>query len=409
MDLGGSLSLDQTGDTVTCSSPIAVTSDTAAIDWGGGRGVINGGIDAGAYTLTHNFLAVGNTLTCNKAGNLNLGGDAPGLAVTIANLVDTTVTATAHANIYSLTVNTAGTFAMNGKTFSLNGGNLTLTAGTVTGNPAFTFTASGTMTWNPGASGGYWSTLTASSGATITLAADTRGNNVVTGAGSILGNKSIHLNDPAENFWALTGTCDNHLFLYGSTNRANAALINLGSRQFVQNGSATITLAGGLTCGNAYGRATLVCTGPLTVSSNVTLGSGATSGTLTLGPSRVHSIGGTIARAGTGTTNAITFGGTVTVGGNVTLAGIVTDFASALILASGNITINGASAGTVTNTNADLFGNGTSKTLTVTNLNNTSSTYIRAWNAVVDSSTGNTSVQVLPGPPSGISTMGMGN
>jgi len=103
-----------------------------------------------------------------------------------------------------------------------------------------------------------------------------------------------------------------------------------------------------------------------------------------------HTISGTIARGDTAETpaNGITFGGTVNLGGNVTLAGIIPNFSSGVIMATADLTINGSGAGTVTNTGAQLSGNGYWPE--IKNVNNTSAAPIQCW--YVDDGGGNTNV-----------------
>jgi hypothetical protein len=128
----------------------------------------------------------------------------------------------------------------------------------------------------------------------------------------------------------------------------------------------------------------------------LTLGTSGTSGVLTLGAG-THSIGA-VAASGTGTANAITYGGKVTLGGNQTLNNITAVLGSAVLLSNGNYTINGATPKVaVANTNCDILGNGASKVITVSNLDMTGKPTLRVWNGIDGG--GNTNVQVCPGPP----------
>jgi len=212
--------------------------------------------------------------------------------------------------------------------------------------------------------------------------------------------------------WDFTGiTVGSHaLGLYASPQTSPLTItnaVNIGSRVFNFSASISKTLTiPGLACGdlavnsvNADNAGTLIITGNSSGAA-IALGAGTNRyGIVTFGSGFDHTWTGAISYGGTGTANAITFGGRVKLGGNVTLAGIVTNFGSSRIdFTAAGKTINGLNAGTITNTNADIFGTAAGS-LVVTNTTNTSAAYLRVWNANVASSTGNTNVQVLPATP----------
>ena len=216
----------------------------------------------------------------------------------------------------------------------------------------------------------------------MTLSGDTYFKKLSGGATATVNvatSKRLFIRVPAANFWDFDGTCTGAtgtVFIYGTTaNAANAKIVDVGTADFdVLTANHTITLSAGLACDNlmvhGYGAGTtgtVVSSGPLTVATNVVLGNADnTNGVLTMAAGETNSIGGTVAKTGTGTGHGLNLAGTVTFGGNVTLAGITPDFGSAVIEASGDLTIEADGSGTVANTDGVIFANG--NTLTVNNI-----------------------------------------
>ncbi|HUU31143.1 MAG TPA: hypothetical protein VMY69_03490, partial [Phycisphaerae bacterium] len=134
-------------------------------------------------------------------------------------------------------------------------------------------------------------------------------------------------------------------------------------------------------------------------------------GAVTFGSAGIHIWTDAIQRAGTGTANAITFGGRMRLGGNYTGTGITPTWTAAStstrIVATANLTFNGAEvAGANAGYGADLFTNG--KTVTWQNINNsTAANKVRIWGGGTVNGN-NTNVTAHSGVPSGMGRMGMG-
>jgi len=194
----------------------------------------------------------------------------------------------------------------------------------------------------------------------------------VAGGGAIGGTSQIrtrYLLD--DNFWTFNGsfTDTGGVWIQHSAARSNDLLINLGSQPLTVDGTSdgaayALTLRGGLTCGNLIVKgdngartSNLILTGPLTVTGNVTLGTGTNKyGTLTLPTDFTHSVTGTLARGGSGAANGLTLGGRINVGGDWTLAGVATAFGSASLVVASGKTIKGADAVTPTSAGAYIHG-----------------------------------------------------
>jgi len=342
MDLGGNLYLDSAGDAVDTLAPIAITSNTAVIDWGSGNGDILGGIDAGVYTLTHSNLASGNSLTCNVAGNLNLGGDAALLAVDIRPDAPT-LTATADANIYSLTM-TSGTFDGNSKTFTVGEGGFTFTNGTQSGtlnvessgNVTYTAGTVGTLNLVMAASknlswtGPYLASLTVNNGVTATATANLSLKKLG-GSGTLsLLTRTMTWSVAANDSWTFTGSLTattGKVTMAPVSDYSNAVAVNMGTVDCLISGwtPRTFTASAGWTSGDLtiYSSNTAghyfvlsIAEGQSFEADSVTLGAAASnrSGQLVL-RGGAHAVSGAIAGGGNGGANAITFGGTLRLGG----------------------------------------------------------------------------------------------
>jgi len=109
-----------------------------------------------------------------------------------------------------------------------------------------------------------------------------------------------------------------------------------------------------------------------------------------------HEIG-SLAAAGTGTLNAVTFNNAkVAMGGAWAFDNITVDLGTSAIIPSGSYTLNGAGALAVVGAGGDAFSNG-ADVLTVSNLTVTVQN-LRAWCGVVDGG-GNSGVDFFPVPP----------
>jgi len=358
------------------TAPLTCTGD-ATIYWGDGNGVIYGGLNAAGFAVTHNSPAAGNSIICDVAGTLDLG-------TTAANAIAVTVSAsTTIGNSFACgTFNpTAGTLTGAGKTITVGAGGFipsgtntiagtlsvdlsagvgtgvyTQTAGTIgsgatlnviTGTGAVTFTAltrTGTLNVTHNAASGSlaWdsttaqiSKLTINAGMKTTL---TGGARVLSFAGSgelATGGTWFFLYGVASiDFWTFTGTVTGTgtVKIYFLADISNAAAITLANTSVtnILGANTTLALAGKITTAGAFSLAgssgsavgTVACNGGSSFGGAVTLGSGTTNGVLTLASGQVHTFASTIARADTGTANALKLGGRVILGGTFTGTGI---------------------------------------------------------------------------------------
>jgi hypothetical protein len=375
------------------------------IDWGSGAGDILGGLNANGHTVTHDSAAAGNSITCDVAGTLDLGTTDPNeIAVEITanttigdSFACGTLTHTAGAITGAgKTITAPGGYTMSG-TASIAGtlnvvcgaGAYTQTAGTIaaaavlsvtTGSGGCAFTAltkTGKINITTGATSVAvsWNAGVATAIDVFTVGATTTQNNhlyalAIAGAGTLAtGNFNTYFYPTAAGDWTYTGTTTGGIVVIipQTTPRIMTNALGVGTRAVLLRpvgGDKTITFPG-MTCGTltvysneAAKTQTLILAGNSS-GTGITLGSSTNLyGAVTFGAGYVHTWTGAIARGGTGTANAITFGGQVRLGGNVTLAGITTAFGDSKIDASSALTINGASAAGTTSGNCIVTGRG---------------------------------------------------
>ncbi|HUX00835.1 MAG TPA: hypothetical protein VMY35_07630 [Phycisphaerae bacterium] len=383
-DLAGTLRLLD-GAIIDAVSPIVVTADGVEVDWdydhwAGGPGTLYGGFNAAGFSVTHTN-TTGATLTCDQAGDLELGGDATGLAVTISAAVDLD----GDMDIYSLAMGAnvtcaaarattvgAGGFEMTAGILTgeldvdlsaaAGAGAYTQTDGTIaadavlnvtTGTGGFTY-AAGTLTGNIDITTGaatttaVWDTTT-NKFRTLTINASITPSGKIrckalAGAAAIVTdtNKDIRLYPIANDFWTYTGTLSG---AGGATiglpaSRSNSDAIELSNSPlivFTEITSGTTTLTAGTVSTGTGALSVYAAAGanPVTVAglstsaltcSTVALGNPSLTnqgGSLTLRPG-VHVVTSTIARGAVATTNNV-FNpqGRVILGGTMTGTGIV--------------------------------------------------------------------------------------
>jgi hypothetical protein len=172
--------------------------------------------------------------------------------------------------------------------------------------------------------------------------------------------------------------------------------------------AATLLATGGVSCEAFSLDGTLNLNGGNLNCKAVVLGKVTTgiSGMLVLASGR-HSLG-SVVKGGTGTANAITYGGTVNVGGDQTLEGIATDFGSASIKATAAVTINAQNATSVANNGADLFSDGGVKLLTIDYMPALAKP-LRTWCGCLNGGhNADGAVVFHPGAPSALGMMGCG-
>ena len=426
VDLGGALLIQGISSVVDCASPINCTGD-CEINWGSGDGDILGGLDANGHTVTHTDTASGNSLTCDQAGDLELGGDATGLQVNTAAGCDQTLQD--DMNIYGFDL-TGGALTVSNKTITVGAGGFADTGGTCTARELNIVCSATTAVAAWPTVGDILKSLTVNVGVTATTSGIIYVNKVVNnGTIAVTGNQRFFVYQPdANDFWSgsgtVTGTSNDAGFSINAS-RSNAALIDWATAPMMIAGAGTaniLTASGGLTCGNLLVRGPDTATrwigltigaGAQLNCANLTLGADAhRSGKLVLSDGGAVITGAISQPATTSSVAAITFGGQVNLGGNYTGTGITPTWTAAStstsIVATGNITFNGAEvAGANGGAGCDLFTNG--KTVTWQNINNsTAANKVRIWGGGTVNGN-NTNVTAHSGVPSGMGRMGMGN
>jgi len=378
---GGTLEIESGATIDVTAAGMQIAGTTGAIANSGTiLGCVDGQLDASVCTWTGT-----GTIRCTVAGTLDLCTD-------VANSQSIDIQPAAGAVVigddftcYGF-LQTSGNLTMGGHTITLGAGGLDYVA-------IGTHTTPGTFVFDENTAVAKWASYT---GAMAALRVKTGKTVILSGylytktipsvagyAGTIVpGAGSLRLYPGDDNFWTgaptVSGTGRVIIFAIG-TAWSNAAAITLANTVTFEVAVASaaeriITLAGGLTCGpvivrgnyNATHISKLSMTGPLNCTT-LTLGSASNdTGRVALSAGQTHTIAGAVAKRGTSTAHQLTFGGTCLLGGNVTLAGITPDFGSAYIYATGDITIDGASAGTISNTGGYIFANG--HTVTIQNL-----------------------------------------
>ena len=335
--------------------------------------------------------AVGATWDVDSASTLNLGTTtANNLAVAVT--ADVTIGDSFRCYRFS---GTGGVITGADKAITVGGGGLTRTAGDLdaAGTLNVTF-AEDTPTFVWASSTKPLGTVTLGDGADVTLSGSAYLQKLSGGVTATLDvdTSALRFKGATANLWDFDGACTGTtggVHFYGlSANVTNAKLVDVGSADFaVWQAAHTATLSAGLVCDNLVvcgygsGTGTLTLGGPLTVATNVTLGEAIsnTNGILTMaaGDGRDPPLDEplplargfhTVAAAGTGTGHELNLAGNVKPGDNWTFAGFGTvDFGSAVIEASGDLAIDGTSAGTISNTDGIVFSN--ANTVTVQNVN----------------------------------------
>lgn len=350
-------------------------------------------------------VAAGSTLTCDLAGTLNLGAaTVANLSVSITHATGTVTLAGTSVAIVGLTLNTAGTLAAGaGYTFTLSGaGAFTNTASTITGTLNVDLSAStGVYTQTAGtiADGGILNVTTGTGAITLTALTKTgtakinitmaenatikwaltvspidlltiNAGKTGTQTGSVSFRGRAGLGTLASgifaDYWLPTTTahvCDGPITGTGAFNATIVislvinTILDLGQKPFVGYGPAGDVTISGLTCANMTLAPYSAATFTLTINGNssgttIVLGTVDAAdrlGVLILGVG-THTWSGNIARAGTGTANALTAqaGAVVNASGYITLAGIAVDFGAGVrIQVSGGKSVIGTSATSV--------------------------------------------------------------
>lgn len=140
---GGALSA--AGAAAKLDGALTVTANDGTINWGSGNLAVDGSVNAGGNALTHTN-PTGSTLTCDTTANLDPGGDAGALAITVnGGGGATTVTATANVDCGVVTITDAND-VLNLAAKTLDCAGFTFTNGTWQGSATVTVAGNATRT-----------------------------------------------------------------------------------------------------------------------------------------------------------------------------------------------------------------------------------------------------------------------
>jgi hypothetical protein len=428
------------GDTVTNTGTLDMSAAGATVDFEGAGGLAGSGgtvklgsdcACTGVLNVTNCIwtVAAGAVWTVDLAGALNVG-----LAPNLSLRLECVGTATLGSNlaVRAFAIVSDALLAGGGYTMTLGAGGMTWTGTGAINDQTLTLVLSASCTIAQRGTNKFVST-TVPDGITLTVGSASQYGHytrALAGAGTVAqaAARGLVFAPSGNDTWTFTGTINcilDVVAITGVLGIANALPINTNNKNVIwyRSNSVTDTMTiGGMNLGTGsltvYGPAggqlfTGTLTGPLTCGT-VNIGIVAALpyvGKFVMCDGVVNEIGTLAKGAGnTGTTNAITYAGTVKIGGAQTLANLTVDFAGAALIASAAaVSVNAAAATSVTHTRGRLFSSSGTNVLTADNFPALAAP-MGAWRGVVDGGHNHAgSIVFHKSAPSDLTSLGVGD
>jgi hypothetical protein len=424
---------------VTNTGTIDASAAGATVDFEGAGGLAGSGgtvklgsdcACTGVLAVTNCtwIVAVGAKWTVDYAGAFNVG-TAPNLWVGMECLG--TATLGADLALYKFGIVSDALLAGGGYTMTLGAGGMTWTGTGAINDQTLSLVLAASCTVAQRGTNKFVST-TVPDGLTLTVGSASQYGHytrALAGAGTVAqaAARGLVFAPSGNDTWTFTGTINcvlDVVAITGVIGITNALPINTNNKNVIwyRSNSVTDTMTlGGMNLGTGsltvYGPSggqlfTATLTGALKCGTiNVGIVAAlAYNGKLVMCDGVVNEIGALARGAGnTGTTNAVTYAGTVKVGGAQTLANLTVDFAGAALIASAAaVSVNPATATSVTHTRGRLFSSGTNM-LTADNFPALAAP-MGAWRGVVDGGHNHAgSIVFHKSAPSDLTSLGVGD